>query len=271
MPVSQRFLRLLLPILAFAALTTAPVFALSPAAKTIQQSQSSSTPLTNQDVLGMLKADLATELIIAKIKASDCNFDTSPDTLKKLQTDGVPGEIIMAMIVAGKKASVSESAAPPQRSGVKLPAGTVVDFETIYLINSQEFRKGDAISFRVVNPVIVNGSVLIIQGATATGIVTKAQRNGHWGRAGKITWAMKEVTAVDGTRIPIDFTGHTVGDSKGAKVAAQTIIGGALLGPFFPIALLSGFKRGENAYIPAGKRFQAAVRSDTTIVAYPMR
>jgi len=269
--MSHRFPRFLLLVVAYAALGVAPVCALSPAAKIIQQSQSASTTLTNADVLGMLKANLAVELIVAKIKASDCNFDTSPETLKKLQADDVPGEIIMAMIVAGKRAIVSEAVNPPQRSPLKLPAGTLVDFETCYPINSQEFRKGDAISFRVVNPVVVNSSVLIVQGATATGIVTKAERNGHWGRAGRITWAMKEVTAVDGSRIPIEFTGHTVGDSKGAKVALQTIAMGALMGPLAPLALLSGFKRGENAYIPAGKRFQASVRGDANVTAFPMR
>lgn len=265
----RRISVLILLLLTIAALGAVPVLGLSPAAKTIQQSQGSSTALSNQDVLGMIKAGLAPDLIIAKIKSSGGNFDTSPETMKKLQIDGVPGEIIMAMIVAGTKSNEGE--APSPRSAFKLPAGTVVDFETCYPINSQEFRNGDAISFRVVNPVIVNGAVLIIQGATATGIVTKAERNGHFGRAGRITWAMKEVTAADGNRIPIDFTGHSVGDSKGAKVAAQIIIMGALLGPAAPIALLSGFKRGENAYIPAGKRYQAAVRQETTVAAFPMR
>jgi hypothetical protein len=258
-------------VAAFTALNATPARALSPAAKVIQQSQTSSTPLSNQDVLAMLKAELALDLILAKIKVSDSNFDTSPETLKKLQTDGVPGDVIMAMIVSTKRAVAAESQTQPNKLAMKLPAGTIIDFETCYPINSQEFRKGDAISFRVVNPIVVDGAVLIVQGASATGLVTKAERNGHWGRAGRITWAMKEVTAVDGKRIPIDFTGHTVGDSKGAKVAAQTIIMGALLGPAAPLALLSGFKRGENAYIPAGKRFQAAVRSEATVVAFPMR
>lgn len=220
----------------------------------------------------MLKAGLAAELIVAKIKASDCNFDTSVETLKKLQADGVPGEIIMAMIVASKRqVSAVESVNPPPKAVIKIPAGTVVDFETAYAINSQEFRKGDAISFRVVNPVIINGAVLIIQGATATGIVTKAERNGHFGRAGRITWAMKEVTAVDGTRLPLQFAGHTVGDSKGAKVATQIVLTGILLGPLAPVALLGGLKRGENAFIPAGKRFQAMVTGDATVTAYLMR
>jgi hypothetical protein len=241
------------------------------AAKSIQQSQSAAAPLSNQDVMAMLKGNLGIDLIIAKIRASDCNFDTSVDTLKRLQADEVPGEIIMAMVVAGKKhVNVAEST-PPAKALIKIPAGTVVDFETAYAINSQEFRKGDAISFRVVNPVIIDGAVLIIQGATATGIVTKAERNGHFGRAGRITWVMKEVTAVDGSRVPIQFTGHTVGDSKGAKIAAQTIAFGVLLGPAAPLALLSGFKRGENAFIPAGKRFQAVVSGEAPVTAYLMR
>jgi hypothetical protein len=266
--VFQRISVIILLLLPVAALTEVPALALSPAVRTIQQAQTSSAPVNNQDVIRMVKAGLAPELIVAKIKASRTSFDTSPETLKQLQTDGLPGEIIMAMIVAGERPRVSETS---RRSSYTLPRGTVVDFETCYPINSQEFRNGDAISFRVVNPVVVNDAVVIVQGATATGVVTKAERNGHWGRAGRITWAMKEVTAVDGNRIPLEFTGHTVGDSKGAKVAAQTIAMGALMGPLAPIALLSGFKRGENAYIPAGKRYQATVRGDANIMAFPMR
>ena len=266
----QRLSPLLMMVLLLGALSAQSIYALPSAVKTIQQSQTPS--IGNEDVLAMLKAGIATEVIIAKIKASESNFDTSVAALKKLHTENVPDEVILAMVEASRKQpSGPESVMPPQRAVVKLPAGTVVDFETAYAINSQEFRKNDAISFRVVNPVVINGSVLIVQGATATGVVTKAERNGHFGRAGRITWAMKEVTAVDGTRIPIEFTGHTVGDSKGAKVATQMIITGLLLGPGAPIALMAGWKRGENAYIPAGKRFQATVRGDATVTAYPMR
>jgi len=96
----ERFSRHFLLILVIAGLAFATAWA-KPAAKTIQQSQGSSTALSNQDVLGMIKAGLAPDLIIAKIKSSGGNFDTSPETMKKLQIDGVPGEIVMAMIVAG--------------------------------------------------------------------------------------------------------------------------------------------------------------------------
>src|SRR5207253_40954 len=110
-----------------------------------------------------------------------------------------------------------------RRVGVKIPEGTVVELETAYTINSQLVRTGDAVSFRVINPVIVGGEVVIEKGATATAIVTKAERGGHFGRAGRIEWEMKEVTAVDGSRIPLGTSGHVVGDSYGAKVATQMV------------------------------------------------
>jgi hypothetical protein len=40
----------------------------------------------------------ATEIVIAKIKASQCQFDTSPDTLKQLKEAEVPDSVILAMI-----------------------------------------------------------------------------------------------------------------------------------------------------------------------------
>lgn len=148
---------------------------------------------------------------------------------------------------------------------VKVPAGIVVEVESPYTLSSQLVRKGDRISFRVVNPVRVSGAVVIEQGATATGVVTKASRGGHWGRAGRLAWEMQEVTAADGTRLPLQAGGRLVGDSKGAKVATQTVLVGVLLGPFAPLSLLHGMKRGENAYLPAGKRYEVFVSADTFV------
>ncbi len=88
-----------------------------------------------------------------------------------------------------------------------MPVGTIVELETAYTINSQLVRTGDAVSFRVVNPVIVDGQVVIEKGAIATALVTKAERGGRFGRAGRIAWMMKEVTAADGSRVPLQFTG----------------------------------------------------------------
>jgi hypothetical protein len=57
-------------------------------------------PLTNADVVGMVKAGLNVDIIIAKIKVTSCSFDTSPTTLKELKDAGVPDSVILAMVQA---------------------------------------------------------------------------------------------------------------------------------------------------------------------------
>lgn len=57
-------------------------------------------PLSNSDVLEMLKAGLAAEVVVAKIKTAPCDFDTSPASLASLKTAGVPTSVIVAMVDA---------------------------------------------------------------------------------------------------------------------------------------------------------------------------
>jgi hypothetical protein len=129
-----------------------------------------------------------------------------------------------------------------------------------------DFKPKDQISFRVVNPIKVNGVTLIEQGAIATGRIEKAKRGGHFGKAGLLVWTMQTVTAVDGSQIPLRISQVRLrGDSKSAKVATAMIITGALLPLIAPVALLHGFKRGENAYIPAGKRYSVYVEGNPTL------
>ncbi len=228
-----------------------------------QQSQQplAAAPLTNADVLKMVEARIAPEVVAEKVRASPCDFDTSPGALKALKEAGVPNTLLLVMVMA------TTCAAPPptRRVAVQVPVGTVVELETAYTINSQLVRRGDAVSFRVVNPVVVDGQVVIEKGAVGTALVTKSERGGHFGRAGRIAWTMKEVTAADGSRIPLQFSGRMVGDSKGAKVATQIAVMGGLMWFAAPVALFHGFRRGGNAIVPEGKRFDAVVLAPGTV------
>jgi len=239
------------------------------AAKTVQASAPPPTqvaqperPLTNDDVLGMVEAKLAPEVVVEKVKASPCDFDTSPGALGRLKEAGVPDSLLLLMVMSPR---CDAAATPPRRVAVRVPPGTPVELETAYTINSQLVRAGDAVSFRVVNPVVVDGQVVVEKGAAATAVVTKAERGGHFGRAGRIAWTMKEVTAADGTRVPVQFSGRVVGDSKGGKVATRMILTGTFFWFAPPVALLHGFKRGDNAIVPEGKRFDASVSGAATV------
>jgi hypothetical protein len=248
-----------------------PAAAPTPTIETIQQSQSPVAVLTNQDILNMTKAQLASEIIIAKIRTSTCNFDTSPGELQRLKSESVPDEIIVAMISAPKTAkSASGDATETDRlAPIKIPDGTLVEVESVSTVVSSDIEAGNAISFSVVAPVRIDGVTVIAAGALATGRVVKAKRGGRWGRAGQLAWKMQDVTAVDGTRIPVQFTRNQKGDSKAGTVTTGVIVTGLLLLPIAPIGLLWGFKRGEDAFISAGRRYDIFTSGNSSVTPLP--
>lgn len=166
------------------------------------------------------------------------------------------------------------STAQPVGRELKIPAGTPLEIETAYTINSQYVRPEDLISFRVLVPIKVAGVTLIEKYALVSGRVVQAKRGGHWGKAGKLSWMMQDVVAVDLTRVPLQAvrdepaeTNRITGTSHGGQVATQIAIAAPLMMFAAPLALTAGFKRGENAILPEGKRFIVYVKTDTIVRA----
>jgi hypothetical protein len=171
--------------------------------------------------------------------------------------------------------AVVVSSSEPAFTEVKIPAGTPIDVQTADVISSMDAKVGDLISFRVLVPVKVDDVIVIGNNALVTGRLVQAKRAGHWGKAGKLAWTMQDVVAVDLTRVSLtahpDLPGgqqRMVGQSHGAEVATKTAVMSALLAPtivFAPLALMNGFKRGEQAVIPEGHRFVVYVQKDTIV------
>lgn len=63
----------------------------------------------------MTRAQISSEIIVAKIKVSRCNFDTSPTVLAELKQNGVSDSVLLAMIQAPHGSPVVEekSSGPP--------------------------------------------------------------------------------------------------------------------------------------------------------------
>lgn len=74
-----------------------------------------SAPMTNDDVIALVSADLSQELIISTISSSSPAFDTSASGIIALNSAGVPESIIQAMIRAASGGG--SSAAPGGGSG----------------------------------------------------------------------------------------------------------------------------------------------------------
>ena len=210
------------------------------AAQELQQSQSSDTR----------QVTAATPLTSTQSPGSDTKQVTTAKSLTSAQAPGLN----------------SPEATVVRPAAVKLPDGTPIEVEAPYMYRSMDFKPDDRISFRVVNPVKIDGVTLVEQGANATGRIERAKRGGHWGKAGLLVWTMQSVTAVDGSQVSVRPTSIRLrGDSKGAKVATQMIITGALMPLIAPVALLHGFKRGKDAFIPQGKRYSLVVNGDATV------
>ena len=247
--------------------------------------QSTLNPLTNADIVTMVRAKLPAALIIQKINTSPCAFDTFPSVLAELKYKGVPDEVLMAMVQAphggrptsnvseaagrGNTARVTERPVPmdtdqpvPVVTELTIPDGTPLEVESTFNVSSGEVEEGSAVSFTVVHPVKINGVTVIAAGARATARVSKAKKGGSWGRAGTLAWEMRDVVAVDGSKVPLEFAKQAKGDSKGGTVATAVIVTGVL---FWPAAPFWGFKKGKDAKVPAGSRFEVAVHGNAIV------
>ena len=249
---------------------TAPLAAARQDAQQQQQQQAQEAParLSNKDVTDMLKAGLAPEIVVAKIKSSPASFDTSAATLKELKDAGVPDAVILAMVEApaqgaARTAVISAAAVPVE---VSVPDGTSVEVELNETISSEHLKEGTIVDFTVVQPVVVNGVAVIAKGAPAKARVTKAKKAGYWGRSGKLEWAMQNVVGADGSRLALRFAGGEKGSASTGKVATGVAVTAVI---FFPAAPLWGFKKGKNAVIPAGQRYQVAVHGDAVVKGIP--
>lgn len=223
-----------------------------------------SSSLTNKDVLDMLKAGLTGDVIVAKIKSSPTAFDTSPTALAELKAANVPDAVILAMVNGPINRAATVGA--PADGMVNVPDGTEIEIHLKNNASGEELKVGDIVDFVVERHVQINGLTVFEKDATARARITTAKRAGHWGKAGKLEWAMQDVLAADGNRIPARFTQRQIGDSKGGTVAVAAVATTVFLGP---VGLLWGLKKGKPAIIPAGNRYSVFVNGDVKIKGKP--
>jgi hypothetical protein len=69
--------------------------------------------MTNDEVISLTKAGLASSVIIGKIHTSKSNFDMSTDALIKLKQSGVGDDVVTAMLEAKSGVSTSKPASGP--------------------------------------------------------------------------------------------------------------------------------------------------------------
>ncbi len=92
------------------------------------QTAGENAALSNTDVVEMVKAGLSEDVVLAKIRACGCQFDTSIAALSRLKASGVPDSIVVEMIelssaVATGAAGNTSPASPTESNSAENGAG----------------------------------------------------------------------------------------------------------------------------------------------------
>jgi len=238
----------------------------------ISKSQTRSPRIvTNRDVLLMVHKGMRSDLIIATILTSSCNFDVFPPVLDDLKRRGVPENILQVMsVVPNGPPNLPEAGQPnsvPSIKTVKLPAGAAVIVETLYPVSSADFKVNNTIAFSVARPVVVDGALIIPRGTVARAKIVRAKKAGSFGRGGALTFEMERIIAIDGTKILVQLTAAVEGGNRTGVLAMGAAATSALIFPYTaPAALVWGFKKGDDAVVRGSKQFAAVIKNETEVV-----
>ncbi|MBJ7500643.1 MAG: hypothetical protein JHC57_12905 [Sphingopyxis sp.] len=135
-----------------------------------------------------------------------------------------------------------------------LPMGTPLKLQTTAPLSTKDSKPGDRVRLAVVEDVSFRGTVVVPVGTPVIGEVSRAQRNGHVGRKGKLEVRLISIEMPDG---PVRLSGNVYDEGK-----SQTALS---VGTMLLVSALGGFLiHGTSASIPA----QTPV---TAYIAEPLR
>jgi len=257
-------------IIAAFLLPTIPLETFAQAPKTQPRT---SRVLRNRDILQMVRSGMKSDLIIANILTSTCNFDIFPPVLDDLKRRGVPINVLQVMsVVPNGPPNLPEAGSPNsgpliKTATVKLPRHLPVIVETLYPISSADVKLNNSIAFSVVSPIIIDGVLAIPRGTIARAKIVRVQKAKNWGRGGALTFEMERIVAIDGTRIPVKLTAAAEGSNKTSVMAVGAAATSALIFPYTaPAAVVWGFRKGDDAVVRGNKQFAAIIDADTEVL-----
>lgn len=225
----------------------------------------------NRDVLSMVHKGMRSDLIIATILTTACNFDIFPPVLDDLKRRGVPENVLQVMsVVPNGPPNLPEAGASSSNAlvkTVKLPSGSAVIVETLYPVSSADFKLNNTIAFSVARPVIIDDALIIPRGTIARAKVVRVKKAGSFGRGGALTFEMERIIAIDGTKIPVQLSAAAEGGNRTGMMAAGAAATTALIFPYTaPAAIVWGFKKGDDAVVRGNKQFAAVIKNEIEVV-----
>jgi hypothetical protein len=224
-----------------------------------QQQHPAVVPLSNKNILTMQAIKLGPDVIIAKIKSSPTNFDTSAEGLQKLKRAGVSDKIILAMVEAqatpAPNIATSVPAPPkaPEVLQIKIPDGTPVEVELIASVSSDAVREGTILHLKVAKDVALNGVTVFQKDAEARARVYVVTQPAFLGKPGQISWAMEDITAINGDQLPATFASE---ESSAANASTTNVE---------DTGTTWEFRKNKPTTMPAGHHMRATIHGDIVL------
>jgi hypothetical protein len=119
-------------------------------------------------------------------------------------------------------------------------------------VSSANAKVGQLVLLEVVDPVQLDGKVIIAAGAPARASVTTAKRRGHNQREGQLVLTVESVNRVDGGEVPLQSANIQKGSGHSLPVFGPC----TFPLPADPVGL---FRKGNDVVIPKGTELVAAV------------
>lgn len=134
---------------------------------------------------------------------------------------------------AASPSSGGQAAPPPEPATVEVPAGTVLEAETMRRITTAKIQPGDRFRASTIVPVVVGKDVVIPVGTIIRGVVTEAVSATRMKGRASLTLTFEELRLPDGQRVPISAVltqeGKEIG-KRTAGIVGGSAAGGAILG-----------------------------------------
>ena len=166
---------------------------------------------------------------------------------------------------SGTKAASKDSLELPRSSSQKLLVkdGTPIKLKLKRGVYSQYAKIGDEVDYLVDEEVVVNGKIIIPEGAIVQGKVVSAEHKRRMGRGGKIDISADAIKLFNSQSIPLRAPQHVRGGGQGLNMTGGMLAAASLtLGVGAPFALLM---HGKDIEIRQGSSFTAFVDGDTSL------
>ena len=193
----------------------------------------------------------------------DVNYDPFKDEIKKDEEAAKVDESKMtfsqrmALKKQQEEVTITQSSVLPGH--IYIPKRTALEVQLMDRMDCKRVQKYQAVDFKTVENLIINGVVVIPAGTIGKGYVYEVQKPGGFGRKGVLRIAAHEIKTINGIKVPLMKGLEGKGKTDGGAVAVAAAV-----------SFLGGFlMKGSGIVYEPGTNFMVEVKADTDLQCTP--